>query len=83
MIFTILLIIFNAFVTFVFSFLPIGHLPAAFSAAFAYFFSALQFIDFVLPVDAMATAASFVAIWYLTYYVAYFSLWVISLIRGN
>jgi len=82
MIITFLLYIFNAFVGFLVSFLPSGHLPTAITTAFAYFLAVVNSFSFVIPVDTLLQAAGVILVFDGAMVIWYFVNWIIRKIPG-
>jgi len=82
MITTFFLFIFNAFVAFLVSLLPTGHLPAAIATAFAYFLAVVNSFSFVIPVDTLLQAAGVILIFDGAMVLWFFINWIIRKIPG-
>jgi len=82
MIITFLLFIFNAFVGFLLTLLPSGHLPAVITTSFAYLLGILNSFSYVVPVDTLLQAAAVVLVFDGAMVLWYFVNWIIRKIPG-
>lgn len=82
MITTFFLLLLNGLVGALVGILPTGHLPAAITTAFAYFFGVLNTFSFVVPVDTLLQAAGVVLVFDGAMLVWYFVNWIIRKVPG-
>jgi len=83
MIFTFLLEMLYATLSFAFSYLPGGTLPDTLFSAFYYFIHVTTLVNFLLPVDTAFEIALYVASYYGVIVGFAFIMWMMYLIRGK
>jgi len=82
MITTFFLFIFNAFVSFLLSFLPTGSLPTALTDSFMYFWSVVNSFSYIFPVSTLLLALLFILAFDAAVMLWHFIQWIIKKIPG-
>jgi len=82
MISTFFLFLFSSFVSLLLAIMPAGHLPAAFTTSFAYFFNTANQFSYVVPIATLMQAFSLVLVVDGAILVWHFMNWVIRKIPG-